>query len=256
MDVVISILKRPLFYVWFAVIIILYIVANYSGVWSSSRFVPRVTVENVIVGTNSFIPKKNITDLALGMTYSNITNWDLSRDESADIDPTNISSILKFSQQVEIVSSYDLYTNLQKSSNRKYIIDLYSSDLDQMYAKSQSVIPQISNFIKNQQIEYTNCVNAKKQADTYYNQWLDKNDASLVEYWYRQATEYGDCESKYRITINAYSPIFDKIKTSYIKIKDQRDFVTKNKDLLINNFDLLQWSQLEDLINLKNAVSK
>jgi len=251
MDVLFSIIKNKRFYAWFLTIMILYVVANYSNVRSSSWFTPRVTVENTVIWNRSFVPKKQINDLVLWITYSNVTNWDLNRDIGSKINVEDIASLVRFSQKIEIISNYDIYKSLKETTNRKYILDEHIKNLNDMYNQCQSMIPNMSNYIKNQQLEYTNCNNSKKQADTYYTQWIEKWDWALVDYGYRQATEYGDCETKQRITINAYTPIFEKIKNNYEKVKGQKEFIEKNYNLLVSNFELIESAQLDELLKLK-----
>ncbi len=249
--------KNGRFYLWFVAILLAVFFFWKQEVFWFKRFPTDMAIENQKVWTLHYVNKKEISDTIVGITYASVQYWNNELSTYIwDVKVDNISDLLKFTQKLKMNSKISINSLLKHTSDRKVALTLYQKSINKLISQSKGIIPSLKNFIQQHEMKYRFCESWKQAADSLYSRWVSNWQEWYAEWWYKDAKEHWACMTEERIVINAYTPLLDNINIYYQKLLLQQKFVENNFTLLVSNYQLLEWENLENIMRVKQELGE
>ncbi len=216
----------------------------------------QVAVQNIKQGEIHYIPKRNIWEFVIGLSYANITYWSHQTSSFGwAIAVEDMDWLLFLVDQMQKSSSVNLKSLIANSSDKEVALKTHIKKIKTLLAKWNTVLPPLKTYVVNLRTEYNAYSNQKDRADAMYVQWFTDNNGSTAQEWLNTALDSWAKETEFRVKYRWYLPIVDKLTASISTLQAQYDFLIQNYAILTTNYDLLfSDGTLEELIQIRNSV--
>jgi len=153
--------------------------------------------------------------------------------------------------------TYNILDLLEFELDKWVIIDSYLSTLDKYLMESDIALWNIKEEMSALNYSMQHCLSQK---ELYDKQYLDS-----IQYPYQQALlddsienskKYWQCASDSRIEYNAKELLADKISKYRSVINLKYEYLSANRDNIVDHYDLIRTDILERLIIIKNMLEK
>ena len=215
---------------------------------------------SLTIGESSFVPRKNIQNKLIAITYTNIA---LGNEGSDSLVTTNIGSpdgddvskALFYTQSLTTVLKTDIVWLMNNANEKNSVMQTFLSQWDILLRQSSIVATNIQSTLAKYNAELATCQSSKSDADTRYTQWLSLNNASQVDTATRQATQANQCIAQYTTMIKSDQWVLTRLTNAIKQVTTYITLVRTHQTTIISHPELINSTTPSEILQLQKNLT-
>lgn len=221
---------------------------------------PQLVNTQIKLGDNDFHPQSRTAQTAVMLTHSNISlgikwsanlGWPLLTANGDDI-----SQALALTNNLKTIRQTNIIRLVQQSSDKSLTLRTYRGQAETSIRQWSFITSKLHNRISNAQSIIATCTTQKTQASSLYNQWLNSNNAWLIE----RATEEGkvanSCIAEQQTIVTTLQGVIDRLSEQMEITTDYVSIINQYQSVILSHSDLINTSTPQTLLNLQSALER
>ncbi len=201
---------------------------------------------------NTYIPKRQITNTIIGVTYANIS---IAKNKLAwwklwDFDD-DFEAMIGTKKTIQEYLNRDIVRMLDTTTDRAATLQSFINQLQFYSNAAENIIDVGKSKVSDREVSFASCASSKNQADAAYLEAVNADDAQAIASILQDAEEYGKCETDFRIKINSYVLPLQELQTIKNAADQYTQVLEQHFDNLIKYYELLRDDVLEELLLVK-----
>ena len=227
----------------------------------SFRWVPAMNVStSLTIGESSFVPRKNIQNKLIAITYTNIAvgNEGSNSFVTTSIgspDGDDVSKALFYTQSLTTILKTDIVWLMKNASEKQSVMQTFLSQWDILLRQASIVATSIQSTLARYNAKLSTCQSSKSDADTRYNQWLSVNNASQVDSATKQATQANQCIAQYTTIIKSNQWVLTRLTNAIKQTTTYITLVRTHQTTILSHPELINSTTPSEILQLQKSLS-
>jgi len=167
------------------------------------------------------------------------------------------SSYMNIIYDLKDISSYNVIDILEFELDRASVIREYLDSININIIKSDFALTNLKEDMIILQEDMDFCVSQKKVSDSRYIEWINSDyQYALMAKNLEDSLSYGQCISDKKIQYSSKKLLADKIYFYNNILKIKYSYLSKNEEIIANNYDLIRDWLLQNLLDIKKMLEK
>lgn len=166
--------------------------------------------------------------------------FDLDYFYAQDVEDISFYKSIGLIEQMQYYANYNIAIDIDYGLSKQYHLNNYLLLVSKLLFQADIELSYIDSILSMAEEEYNICSENKKLSDSYFFQWFDSYNVSLMEDSYNDSLLNGICMNNNKIKINAWEVIHKKLSFFYLVLEKRYENLSFNKDKLVEDYTFSQ----------------
>ncbi len=205
--------------------------------------------QNLKIGQD-YVKDSVVDDTIIGTTLANMTvgHWIKTNNESI------ISEALRLFDESTALVWVDILQLVTSSDEPKAALQAHIDHTEKTLEEIEVVRGKLNELAQDYWAKSQDCAATQNEGNQQFIEWTNQSDPFEAEAWLDQSVEASPCYITSRIKATAYAFLADKVATHEVLLKQRRDILVENFDLLVTQQAYLDDAILTQLVSLKTKL--
>lgn len=192
-----------------------------------------------VFGYSFDVSNYNYSTYLIDLHYS---FFDVDKLSDQDLDNVSFSKSINLIEKMQYYANYNIAIDIDYGLSKQYHLNNYLLLVSKLLFQADIELSYVDSILSMAEDEYNICSENKKLSDSYFFQWFDSYNVSLMEGSYNDSLLNGVCMNNNKIKINAWELIHKKLSFFYLVLEKRYENLSFNKDKLVEDYTFSQGS--------------